>query len=77
MSERQRKKPVALTLQQREEIFKPLLPCDAQQALKTLQCFAANNPFGVAAIDALMKLEICMTDAKIDGIYRAENALPE
>ena len=52
-------------------------PRDARQALKTLQCFAAKNLFGVAAMDALMKLEICMTDAKIDEICRAENALPE
>ena len=94
MSERQRKKPVTLTLQQRVEIFKlenaetffssitsevpdDPSPRDARQALKTLQCFAAKNLFGVAAMDALMKLEICMTDAKIDGIYRAENALLE
>ena len=51
-------------------------PRDARQALKTLQCFAAKNLFGVAAMDALMKLEVYMTDAKIDWIYRAENAFP-
>ena len=33
--------------------------------------------FGVAPMDALMKLEISMIDAKIDGIYRRESALPE
>ena len=33
--------------------------------------------FGVAPMDALMKLEISMIDAKIDGIYCRESVLPE
>lgn len=44
-------------------------PGDVWRALKTLQSFAAKNLFGVAAMDALMKLEICLTDAKLDGIF--------
>jgi len=52
-------------------------PLDARRALKTLQKFASKNLFGVAPMDALMKLEISMIDAKIDGIYRRESALPE
>ena len=31
----------------------------------------------IVPMDALMKLEISMIDAKIDGIYRRESALPE
>ena len=33
--------------------------------------------FGVAAMDALMKLEICMTDAKLDRICGVDCTLPE
>ena len=35
-----------------------------------------GNFFGVAPMDALMKLEICMIDGKIDGFTRCESALP-
>ena len=52
-------------------------PRDARRALKTLQSFASRNFFGVGAMDALMKLEICMTDAKIEGTRSFESALPE
>ena len=52
-------------------------PRDARRALKTLQSCASRNFFGVGAMDALMKLEICMTDAKIEGTRSFESALPE
>ena len=52
-------------------------PRDARRALKTLQSYAAKNLFGVAAMDALMKLEICMTDAKLDRICGVDCTLPE
>ena len=52
-------------------------PRDARRALKTLQSSAAKNLFGVAAMDALMKLEICVTDAKLDRILGDECTLPE
>ena len=52
-------------------------PRDARRALKTLQSNAAKNLFGVAAMDALMKLEICMTDAKLDRICGVDCTLPE
>ena len=52
-------------------------PRDARRALKTLQSCASRNFFGVGAMDASMKLEICMTDAKIEGTRSFESALPE
>ena len=52
-------------------------PRDARRALKTLQPYAANNLFGVAAMNALMKLKICMTDAKLDKIHGVDCTLPE
>ena len=52
-------------------------PCDVRQTSKTLQSCASRNFFGVGAMDALMKLEICMTDAKIEGIRSFESTLPE
>ena len=52
-------------------------PRDTRRALKTLQSCASRNFFGVGAVDALMKLEICMTDAKIEGTRSFESALPE
>ena len=52
-------------------------PRGARRALKTLQSYAAKNLFGVAAMDALMKLEICMTDAKLDRICGVDCTLPE
>ena len=50
-------------------------PSDVRRALKTLQSFASKHLFGVAPMDALMKLEICITDAKIDGLCRNESEL--
>ena len=44
-----------------------------QKTIRMFDCYL----FGLAAMDALMKLEICMTDAKIDRIVSAEHALPE
>ncbi len=52
-------------------------PRDARRALKTLQSFAAKNLVGVAAMDALMKLEICITDAKLEPVLQFEQLLPE
>ena len=52
-------------------------PRDAQRALKTLQSCALRNFFGLGAMDALMKLEICLTDAKIEESRSFESALPE
>ena len=52
-------------------------PCDARRTLTTLQSHAAENLFGVAAMDALMKLEICMTDAKLDRVCGVDCTLPE
>ena len=52
-------------------------PHDARHALKTLQSYAAKNVFGVAAMDALTKLEICMIDAKLDRICGVDCTLPE
>ena len=49
---------------------------DARRAFKTLQRFAAKNLFGSGPTEALMKLEVCMTDAKLDGFRRQEDALP-
>ena len=110
ISEKRRKTPVALTLQERAEVgilsdvcrnggenteqdldenadqsfcsassdvSEDPTPLDARKALKTLQRFTAKNLFGVAPMDALMKLEICMTDAKIEGYNRLGSALPE
>ena len=45
--------------------------------METLRRFTAENLFGVAPMGALMKLEICMTDAKIEGYNRLGYALPE
>ena len=45
--------------------------------MKTVRRFTAKNLFGVAPREALMKLEICMTDAKIEGYNRLGSALPE
>ena len=42
-------------------------PCDARRVLKTLQSYAAKNLLGVAAMDALMKLEICMTPNLVES----------
>ena len=50
---------------------------DARRALKTLQCYAAKHLCGVAAMDSLMKLEICLTNAKLEGTYTVETDLPE
>ena len=52
-------------------------PRDARRALKTLQSFASRNFFEVEAMDALMKLEVCTTGAKIEGTCSFESALPE
>ena len=52
-------------------------PGDARRALKTLQSFTSRRFFGVGVMDALMKIEICMTDAKIEGTFSFESALPE
>ena len=49
---------------------------DARKALKILQRFVGSNLFGTAPTDALMKLEICLTDAKI-GLGPGLNGLPE
>ena len=45
--------------------------------MKTLQRFSAKNLFGVAPMEALMKLEICVTDVKIEQYNRLGSALPE
>ena len=59
------------------DVTKDPTPLDTRKALKTLQRFTAKNLFGVAPMDALMKLEICTTDAKIEGNNRLGSALPE
>ena len=49
---------------------------DARKALKILQRFVGSNLFGTAPTDALMKLETCLTDAKI-RLGPGLNGLPE
>ena len=53
------------------------LPPRRPMGLENFAGLCVKKFFGVGAMDALMKLEICLTDAKIEEIRSFEFALPE